>query len=56
MTFITLFDAFCYTTMLFRLKSIGATHQRGIQKCLHSQLGHNAKAYIDDMIDKTREG
>jgi hypothetical protein len=29
--FITLFDAFCYTTMPFRLKSAGATYQRGIQ-------------------------
>jgi hypothetical protein len=25
--FITLFGAYCYTTMLFRLKNAGATHQ-----------------------------
>jgi hypothetical protein len=30
-SFITLFDAFCYITMPFRLKSVGATYQRGIQ-------------------------
>jgi hypothetical protein len=36
-SFITPFDVFCYTTMPFRLKSAGATYQRGIQRCLHSQ-------------------
>jgi hypothetical protein len=41
--------------MLFRLKSAGATYQRGIQKYLHSQLGCNAKAYIDDVVVKTQE-
>jgi hypothetical protein len=54
-SFITPFDAFCYTTMPFGLKSAGATYQRGIQKCLHSQLGHNAEAYVDDMVIKTQE-
>jgi hypothetical protein len=33
-SFITPFGAFCYTTMPFRLKSAGATYQRGIQRCL----------------------
>jgi hypothetical protein len=41
--------------MPFRLKSTGATYQRGIQRCLHSQLGCNTKAYVDDMIIKTQE-
>jgi hypothetical protein len=52
-SFITPFGAFCYTTMTFRLKNVGATYQRGIQRCLHSQLGRNAKAYIDDVVIKT---
>jgi hypothetical protein len=39
--------------MPFGLKSTGATYQRGIQRCLHSQLGHNAEAYVDDMVIKT---
>jgi hypothetical protein len=52
---ITPFNAFCYTTMPFGLKSIGATYQRGIQWCLQSQLGHNTKAYVNDMVVKTRE-
>jgi hypothetical protein len=54
-SFIARFGTFCYTTMLFRLKSAGATYLRGIQRCLHSQLGRNAKAYIDDVVVKTQE-
>jgi hypothetical protein len=54
-SFITLFGAFYYTTMSFRLKSVGATYQRGIQWCLHSQLRRNAEACIDDMVIKTQE-
>jgi hypothetical protein len=34
--FITPFGTFCYTTMPFGLKSVGATYQLGIQRCLHS--------------------
>jgi hypothetical protein len=54
-SFITLFGAFCYTTMLFGLKTIGATNQRGIQRCLHTQLRCNAEAYVDDVAVKTQE-
>jgi hypothetical protein len=28
---------------------------KGIQHCLHSQLGCNAEAYIEDVVVKTRE-
>jgi hypothetical protein len=42
-------------TMPFGLKSTGATYERGIQKCLHSQLRRNAEAYVDDVVVKTRE-
>jgi hypothetical protein len=41
--------------MPFRLKSTGATYQWGIQRCLHSQLGHNIEAYVDDMVKKTQK-
>jgi hypothetical protein len=54
-SFITLFGVFCYITMPFGLKSAGATYQRGIQRCLYSQLGHNVEAYMDDVVVKTRE-
>jgi hypothetical protein len=53
--FITSFGAFCYTMMSFGLKSAGATYQRGIQQCLHSQLGCNTKACVDDVVIKTQE-
>jgi hypothetical protein len=54
-SFITLFGAFCYTTMTFELKSVGVTYQQGIQRCLHSQIGCNTEAYIDDVVIKTWE-
>jgi hypothetical protein len=47
------FGAFYYTMMSFGLKSVGATYQRGIQWCLHTQLGLNVAAYVDDMVVKT---
>jgi hypothetical protein len=42
-------------TMPFRLKSAGATYQTGIQWCLHTQLGRNGEAYVDDVVVKTPE-
>jgi hypothetical protein len=54
-SFITPFGAFRYTTMPFGLKSAGVTYRRDIQRCLYLQLGHNAEAYVDDMVVKTRE-
>jgi hypothetical protein len=41
--------------MPFRLKSAWATYQRGIQRCLHSKLGCNAEAYVDNVVVKTQE-
>jgi hypothetical protein len=54
-SFITLFGAYCYTTMSFGLKNAGATYQRAIQECLGEQISHNTKAYIDDVVVKTRD-
>jgi hypothetical protein len=41
--------------MPFVLKSVGATYQQGIQRCLYSQLGCNTEAYVDDMVVKIQE-
>jgi hypothetical protein len=41
--------------MLFRLKSASAMYQRGIERCLHTQLERNAEAYIDDVVVKNLE-
>jgi hypothetical protein len=46
-SFIILFGTFCYTKMLFELKSI--------QECLHHQLEHSVEAYIYDVVVKTQE-
>jgi hypothetical protein len=52
---ITQFGAFCCTTLPFRLKSVGATYQMGIQRCLYSKLGHNLEAHVDNVVVKTQE-
>jgi hypothetical protein len=52
--FITLFGAYCYTTMSFRLKNADATYQRAIQACFKKQLNKNVEAYVDDVVVNTR--
>jgi hypothetical protein len=55
-SFITPFDAYCYMTMSFRLKNVGATYQRAIQQCLADEIKDDLfKAYVDDVVVKTRE-
>jgi hypothetical protein len=41
--------------MTFGLKNAGDTYQRAIQACLHKQIGHNIKAYVDDVFVKTKD-
>jgi hypothetical protein len=53
-SFITPFGAYCYKTMSFGLKNVGATYQRAIQTCLGEQIGDNAKAYVNDIVVKTK--
>ena len=53
MTFITPFGAYCYITMSFGLKNGGATYQRTMQRCVHTQLGRNIHIYVDDLVVKT---
>jgi hypothetical protein len=52
--FITPFGAYCYKTMSFGLKNVGATYQRAIQKCFKALLNKNVEAYVDDVAVKTR--
>jgi hypothetical protein len=40
--------------MSFGLKNAGATYQRAMQICLGEQIGDNAKAYVDDVVVKTK--
>ena len=40
--------------MSFRLKNAKATYQRAIQMCLDQQIDNNVKAYIDDVVVKSK--
>ena len=53
-SFITPFGAYCYRTMSFGLNNAGTTYQRAIQTCLGDQIGENIKAYVDDVVVKTK--
>jgi hypothetical protein len=52
--FITPFGIFYYTKMAFGLKNGGATYQKCIHIILESQIERNVKAYIDDMVVKSK--
>jgi hypothetical protein len=53
--FITLFGIFYYTKMAFRLKNGAATYQKCIHIMLEPQIGRNVKAYIDDIVVKSKK-
>jgi hypothetical protein len=40
--------------MSFGLKNAGATYQQAIQACFNKQLNKNVKAYVDDVVVKTK--
>jgi hypothetical protein len=52
-TFITSHGVYCYMTMPFGLKNVGATYQRCMQACLKEQIGRNIEVYIDDIVIKS---
>jgi hypothetical protein len=53
--FITPFEIVCYTKKAFGLKNRGATYQRGNQIILEIQIGRNIRAYIDDVVVKSKK-
>ena len=53
-SFITPFGSFCYVTMPFGLKNIGATYQRYMLKCFGDLIGRTVEAYIDDIVVKSK--
>ena len=53
-TFITPYGPFCFNTMPFGLKNVGATYQRMIQTCLEKQIGKIVEAYVNDVVVKTK--
>ena len=52
-TFITGQRIYCYRVMLFRLKNVGATFQRMVNKVFKDLIGSTMEVYIDDMLVKS---
>ena len=54
-TFITPHELFYYNVMPFGLKNVRATYQRSVTKMFNPLLGKTMEAYIDDMLEKSKE-
>jgi ribonuclease HI/transposase InsO family protein len=54
-SFITPFGLYCYVTMLLGLRNAGATYQRCMQHVFGDHIGRTIKAYVDDIVVKTRK-
>ena len=52
-SFVTSQGLFCYKVMPFRLKNVGATYLRLMNKMFTHQLGRNVQVYVDDMLVKS---
>jgi hypothetical protein len=48
-SFVIPYGTYCYVTMPFGLKNVGAMYQRTIQKFMADQIGRNIHAYVDDI-------
>nr|KYP38447.1 Transposon Ty3-G Gag-Pol polyprotein [Cajanus cajan] len=53
MAFITETINYCYRVMPFRLKNVGATYQRLMNKIFNDNIGRSMEVYIDDMVVKS---
>jgi hypothetical protein len=54
-SFITPFGMYCYVTMPFGLWNAGATYQRCMQHVFGEHIGPTFKAYVDDIVVKTKK-
>jgi hypothetical protein len=54
-SFITPFGMYCYITMSFGLRNVGATYQRCMQHVFGDHIGRTVEAYVDDIVVKTRK-
>ena len=54
-SFITPFRSFCYVTMPFGRKNMGATYQRCMLKCFRDPIRKTIEAYVDDIVVKSKE-
>ena len=46
---------YCYKVMPFKLKNVGATYQRLVNKMFNKQIERNIEVYVDDMLVKSKE-
>ena len=53
-SFITPFGSFCYVTMSFGLKNMGAMYQHCMLKCFGDLIGQTIEAHIDDIMVKSK--
>jgi hypothetical protein len=53
-SFITPFGMYCYTTIPFSLRNVGATYQRCMNHVFEEHIGRTVEAYVDDIVVKTK--
>jgi hypothetical protein len=51
---ITSFGSYYYVSMPFGLKNVGAAYQRCMLKCFDNLIGETIKAYMDDIVVKSK--
>jgi hypothetical protein len=54
-SFIAPFGMYCYTTMPFGLRNVGATYQRCMNHVFGEHIGRTVEAYVDDIVVKMRK-
>ena len=54
-SFITPFESFCYVTMPFGLKNVGATYQRCMLRCFGDLIGQTIEGFVDDIVIKSKQ-
>jgi hypothetical protein len=52
---ITPFGSYCYVTMPFDLKNVGATYQWCMLRCFRDLIGQIIEAYVDDIVVKSKQ-
>jgi hypothetical protein len=54
-SFITPYDMYCYTTMPFSPRNVGATYLRCMNHVFGDDIGRTIEAYVDDIVVKTKK-
>ena len=54
-SFITPFGMYCYVTMSFGLRNVGATYQRCMTHVFGEHIGRTVEAYVDNIVVMSRK-